>query len=91
MSDITEFQLVLQLPGLSQSDFEDLIGLEMELRTAVGDLGLVDGHDMGVGEMNIFILTSKPIQVFERAKVIAPKNRPEVEQTLSGRGVTRWS
>lgn len=63
----TEYQLVFQLPGSSQVDFEDLTRLERELRSEVGNLGTVDGHDMGLGEMNIFVLTRSPIQFFERA------------------------
>ena len=62
------YQLVFQLPGSSQLDFEEMIGLERELRSAVGDLGEVDGHDMGPGEMNIFVHTASPIRLFDRVR-----------------------
>jgi hypothetical protein len=60
-----EYQLVFQLRGSSQLDFEEMLGLETELRSAIGDLGEVDGHDMGQDEMNIFVLTKSPIRCFE--------------------------
>jgi len=59
------YQLVFQLPGVSQLDFEEMIGLEEELTSAIGDLGQVDGHDMGHGEMNIFVHTESPIRLFD--------------------------
>lgn len=63
-----EYQLVFQLRGSSQLDFEEMLGLETELRSEIGDLGEVDGHDMGQGEMNIFVLTSFPIRCFEHVR-----------------------
>ena len=62
------YQLVFQLPGSSQLDFEEMIGLEGELRSAVGNLGEVDGHDMGQGEMNVFVRTASPIRLFESVR-----------------------
>ena len=87
MTEMTEYQLVFQLPGSSRSDFEDLIALERELRTAVSDLGLVDGHDMGVGEMNIFVLTSRPVQVFERARTMSGINRAMPRMKVAYRSI----
>ena len=66
MSDT--YQLVFQLRGSSQLDFEEMIGLERELRSAVGDLGDVDGHDMGQGELNIFVHTASPIRLVESVR-----------------------
>jgi hypothetical protein len=62
------YQLVFQLPGSSETDFGEMIGLEEELRSAIGDLGDVDGHDIGQGEMNVFVLTRSPIRVFEMVR-----------------------
>ena len=62
------YQLVFQLRGSSQLDFEEMIALEEELRSAVGDLGDIDGHDMGQGEINIFVLTPSPIRLFESVR-----------------------
>ena len=36
----------------------------------LGDFGEVDGHDMGAGEMNIFVLTDQPQPAFDRIKVL---------------------
>ena len=37
-----------------------MIELEEGIMTSLGNLGQVDGHDAGSGEMNIFILTDQP-------------------------------
>jgi hypothetical protein len=65
-----EYQLVFQLRGSSQLDFEEMLGLEQELRSEIGDLGEVDGHDVGQGEMNIFVLTTSPIHCFEHVRSV---------------------
>ena len=66
----TAYQLVFQLRGSAQLDFEEMIGIEKELTSAVGDLGRVDGHDMGQGQMNIFVETTSPILLFERVRLL---------------------
>jgi hypothetical protein len=71
------FQLVFQLRGSSQIDFEEMISLEKELRSEIGDLGEVDGHDMGQGEMNIFVLTTSPIRCFESVRFL-----PRLERAM---------
>ena len=48
---------------MNSSDLDDLISLEEKLISAVGSRGNVDGHDVGAGEANIFILTEVPIEV----------------------------
>lgn len=41
----------------------------------MGDLGIVDGHDIGSGEMNIFIHTDEPLSAFDRSKhLLAAQN-----------------
>lgn len=61
-------ELVLQLPALSIKDYNLLVELEDRIITGLDDLGEVDGHDMGVGEFNIFIRTDHPRQAFEKIK-----------------------
>ena len=63
-----KYQLVLQLPAASIQDFDEMIELEEILNEGLGDLGEVDGHDAGSGEMNIFIFTDQPQVVLERVK-----------------------
>jgi len=62
------YQLVFQLRGSSVLDFEEMIALEEELESAIGDLGNVDGHDLGQGEMNIFVHTASPVRLFETVR-----------------------
>jgi hypothetical protein len=63
-----DYQLVLQIKGDDCLDFDALVNLEDELQRLVEPIADVDGHDMGSGEMNIFVLTADPVATFERAK-----------------------
>jgi hypothetical protein len=63
-----KYQLVLQLPASSLKDYDEMAELEETIMGSLGDLGNVDGHDAGSGEMNIFILTDHPEPAFERIK-----------------------
>jgi hypothetical protein len=56
-------QLVLQFTANSLRDYDDLVGLEQQLAAVLAD-SRVDGHDMGSGEANIFIITSDAQQTF---------------------------
>ena len=47
-----------------------MIQLEDGIATSLGNLGQVDGHDAGSGEMNIFILTDQPKLAFEHVKQV---------------------
>lgn len=63
-----KYQLVLQLPASSIKDYDSMIELEEAVRQSLAELGHVDGHDAGSGEMNIFILTDYPERAFARIK-----------------------
>jgi hypothetical protein len=65
-----EYLLVLQLPSSSPGDNDLLLSLEEATRESIGDYGTVDGHDIGSGEMNIFLFTGNPKLAFERIKTI---------------------
>jgi len=65
-----KYQLVLQWPYSSKTDYDRLISLEETIRDGLGDIGIVDGHDYGSGEMNIFIHTDEPAMAFEKAKML---------------------
>jgi len=68
-----KYQLVLQFPASSAKDFDQLIEVEEELMKSLGSEHIVDGHDFGSGEMNLFIHTNDPINAFEKArKYLAP-------------------
>ena len=59
------YPLVLQLAASSLRDYDDLVALEQQLTTELSD-SAVDGHDMGSGEVNIFIITSDAQKTFRQ-------------------------
>jgi hypothetical protein len=59
------YQLVLQFAGDTIADYGALIAMEHQLIDTLGD-GCVDGHDMGCGEANIFIITADPQNTFRQ-------------------------
>ena len=65
-----EYLLVLQVPGSSMRRLDELAGMEQRVSAAVRGLGTVDGHEAVSGETNIFILTPRPLEVFERIRGI---------------------
>lgn len=62
-----KYQLVLQFAAASTEDFDRLVALEESLIGELDDLGTVDGHDFGLGELNVFILTDDPVESFNKA------------------------
>src|SRR4051812_18608171 len=70
MIDDVRYILVLQWPASTEADFEALITLEDRLSGALGEGARVDGHDFGSGEMNIFVQTEQPVEVFADAEAI---------------------
>jgi len=63
-------QLVLQFPSSSMTDYDRLLAIEETIRSGLGDVGEVDGHDIGSGEMNVFIHTDKPEVAFKKAEAL---------------------
>ena len=57
-------------------EFEALTALESQFMDFDGDGFKVDGHDMGSGEFNIFILTSNPRAAFKTVEPFLPLDRP---------------
>jgi hypothetical protein len=66
------YQLVLQFRGDSIDDLDELIDLEDRLIARLGDEHLVDGHDIGSGERNIFIHSDDPHAAFAAARSVIP-------------------
>jgi hypothetical protein len=54
----------------SLGEYDLLISLEEAIRESIGDYATVDGHDIGSGEMNIFLFTGNPKLAFEQIKRI---------------------
>ena len=65
-----EYQLVLQFRGDSLDDYDAMILLEEKLIEAFENIADVDGHDVGSGEVNIFILTTDPKTTFQQIKPV---------------------
>lgn len=64
-------QLVLQWSSGSKSDdLETLLETEELLIRLLPAGNEVDGHDIGSGEANIFILTNDPVRSFEQVKAV---------------------
>jgi hypothetical protein len=71
-----KYQLVLQWRQTSLETFDELVGLEELLEKTAADLGELDGHDAGSGEVNIFFSTDAPGLLFERLQTtLASQNR----------------
>jgi len=45
-----------------------MIWIEDALEAGLSDIAIVDGHDGGSGEINIFLLTDDPKRAFDEAK-----------------------
>jgi hypothetical protein len=52
-----EYLLVFQFEASSLEDFDELIALEQTISKHLANGSVVDGHDFGCGEFNIFIFT----------------------------------
>lgn len=65
-----KYQLVLQFPASTIEDFDWLIETEGALESALRGRAIVDGHDMGSGEMNLFIHTNEPEATFKAAQAL---------------------
>lgn len=70
-------QLVLQLPTTALDGFDDMVTLEDAIIEALsGHPHIVDGHDMGSGEVNFFVHTNDPSAAFALAvEAFAPTER----------------
>jgi hypothetical protein len=68
-----KYNLVVQRAASSVDDYDFMLSIESELRGQLRGLGIVDGHDAGSGEVNIFIKTNDPSEVVQRVKAILEK------------------
>jgi len=65
-----KYQLVLQFGAAVLEDFDRFVALEDQLLEELGGLATVDGHDFGLGQFNIFILTDEPVASLNSAHQI---------------------
>src|SRR2546428_9030737 len=73
-----EYLLVLQVPGSSIRSYQEMAAIERRVAATLGELGKVDGHEAGWGEMRIFILTPKPIEAVDRLREV-----PEIADVMA--------
>jgi hypothetical protein len=59
-----KYQLVLQWSGSSIDDYDEMIELEELLTEVLPDGSDLDGHDVGMNQVNIFIHTDSPERAF---------------------------
>lgn len=78
--NIMKYQLVLQFPENLYGDLDWVIAIEDRLIARLVEAE-VDGHDMGNGEVNIFILTNNPVATFELVKNILQEEKNVLENT----------
>ena len=64
-----KYQLVMQFPEAIYGDLDYIAELEEKFDDSLVDAE-VDGHDIGNGEVNIFIHTNHPMETFEATKNI---------------------
>ena len=87
-----KYQLVLQFDASNIEDFDQVIEIENSTTDVLGNAHVVDGHDFGSGEMNIFIHTDKPNDAFEIIKTkLVPTMGKEMKaayRELSGENYT---
>jgi len=69
------FQLVLQWPASSVNDFDEIVNIEDLLIAKLKGQSVVDGHDFGSGEANIFVHTNDPHQALEELRAILSAHR----------------
>lgn len=69
-----KYQLVLQFPE-TLMEHEKLVMLEDLLIDKLEKIATVDGHDIGSGEINIFIFTNEPKQCFDIVKNIIDNDK----------------
>ncbi len=65
-----KYQLIVQWPASSISDYDAMVEIEDVLIDKLDPKSEVDGHDAGSGEMNIFIGTDDPKKTFDEVRTL---------------------
>ena len=75
-----DYQLVIQFPlsDATADDFDQLLVIENKLDLVLRSKHQVDGHDIGSGEMNIFIHTNNPAEAFRISKDVLSEKDLEI-------------
>ena len=76
MVDRPEYLLAIQFDASTPADFERVIGVEELIRSKDIDDAIVDGHDFGMGEFNVFLFTHDPKATLDKIRCILPHDLP---------------
>jgi hypothetical protein len=76
-------QLAFQWPASSEAHYRLLLAIEETIRQGLDPVGLVDGHDIGAGEMNVFIHSDDPQGTFEKAMSLI-QNKYDLKELMVG-------
>jgi hypothetical protein len=83
-----KYVLIFQWPTWSLDDYERLIATEELIEDGLSeDDGDVDGHNMGSGEMNIFVVTDFPGRAFDQIRQILVENHLFEKARVTNRGI----
>jgi hypothetical protein len=77
MEDL-KFQVVVQFEASTPEDFSALLELTEAIESGLANEPeeVVDGHDYGMGEFNIFVHTNEPQTTFERVVELIDTRKP---------------
>ena len=75
-----KYVFVIQWPGSSTEDYDSMVEIENLLISGLSDGNNVDGHDVGSGEVNIFIETDDPLGLYKEILSVlgAHDARPDI-------------
>lgn len=79
------YQLVLQFTADTTDEFDQLVALEEKLIEELDSVAVVDGHDFGQSEFNVFILTDEPTIAFGKAHHIVRNQKLEQDMRAAYR------
>ena len=63
-----DYQLVLQFKIADPEEIDWLLTIQEDLYSMFGSRHLVDGNDIGLGKLSIFIHTDAPLEAFEESR-----------------------
>jgi hypothetical protein len=63
-----KYVFVIQWPGSSMEDYDEMVAIENLLISSVSKNSRVDGHDVGSDEVNIFIETNDPQRLYDEVR-----------------------
>jgi len=72
---VAEVRLVLQFRGTAVEDGDEVMEIEDALFEMLSDGETLDGHDVGAGARNIYILTTAPEATFRRIEPFLARAR----------------